>query len=185
MKYTLTLEHDDCGVESPTEYGGWELISFNPRHIGYKDPHDYISHVNQYGEPIPANIGIRRRLEIGTAFLFSVYEHGLSAYSLRGEGMQCRWDTTDIAGILLWKDSPKDLPKTYRERQEWARSFLDVYEDWANGNVYHFTVEDENGELIDSCGGFIGADHFMSCVKDAIPAGAEMAVTGDAAYLWN
>jgi hypothetical protein len=34
----------------------------------------------------------------------------------------------------------------------------DEYTNWAQGNVYGFTIEDENGEYIDSCWGFISDD---------------------------
>lgn len=189
----LTIEHDQ-DTENPMEYSDWQFISFNRNHIGYENPYDYISSVNQYGEPQPADIGIRRKLACGTAFLVSCYEHSGCSYSLRGEGMQCRWDTTDIAGILIYTGKLKYLPRDKRE--EYARSVLSVYTDWANGNCYWYSLEvgsnDIDGEWEseseDSCGGFIGVDHVLGEIRDSlasIEGEYELTVKGDCSWAYR
>ncbi len=188
-RVVLTIEHDD-DTENPMEYSDWKFVSFNRNHIGYENPYDYVSSVNQYGDPQPADIGILRKLACQTAFLVSCYEHSGCSYSLRGEGMQCRWDTADIAGILLYTGKLKYLPKDRRE--EYARSILSVYTDWANGNCYWYSLTvifpDGEEESEDSCGGFIGSDHVLSEIKDAI-AGIEgeyeLEVKGDCAWIYR
>lgn len=45
-----------------------------------------------------------------------------------------------------------------------------TYDAWAAGEVYRYEVEDEHGEVIDSCGGYIGdedAAYALECAKDA------------------
>jgi len=153
---TLTL-HNDIDIEMPDSgCDGWKLIPFNSNLVGYEDPSEYIAGVNEYGEVIPANIGIRRKLKTGTAWFAERYEHGNSVWSLIGEGPRCRFDTTRHAGILVWTGKPKEMPADMREKS--ARMFLETYTCWANGEGHGYTIEDEDGEHVDSCFGFFGND---------------------------
>ncbi len=160
-KVILTLEYDeDYRREDIDEY--WKLVSFNSRHYGYEDPYKYLTKVNKYGEIVPANIGIKRKIDCGTAFWLSYFEHGQCEWSLKGHGYQCRWDTTQIAGILLWDTNIKELPKTFEKREKWAESYLEAYTSWSNGEIYYYSIEDEeSGKSIESCGGFLGNDDDM------------------------
>jgi len=179
----LILERDS-DVENPCgqEDGwGWVVHSFNNRHSNYTNPSAFL---NRDGSGV--NIGIQRRLDCGTAFLLSCYEHGLSAWSLQGEGMQCRWDTTRTAGIMIWQGKAKDAGKNLKEREERARKTISVYTDWVNGACYYYRLEDMAGEEIDACGGFIGEDDLENNVLEAIKKHeVEVAeVDGEAKWLW-
>jgi len=182
----LILEHDSdvenpCGKELCDGWG-WVVHSFNKRHTNYTDPSEFLKR-----DGSGVNIGIQRKLDCGTAFLLSCYEHSGCAWSLKGEGTQCRWDTTQYAGIMIWQGKAKDAGKTVKEREERARKAISVYTDWANGTCYYFRLEDMEGEEIDSCGGFIGDDDLKAAVADAIK-GNNVEVTevdGDAEWLWK
>ena len=189
-KFTLRIDHDQ-DVESPCENdGSWKLYSFNPRHVNYRDNFEFFPESG-------VNIGIQRKLAVGTAFLVSCYEHSGIAYSLNGEGMQCQWDTSHTAGILMWEHSPKDMgAKTYAEREQDARNFLEEYNHWVNGHCYCYDIEKmetcptckhEHGEAVDSCVGFIGWDYLkqelMSEHPELFVPDVELEVTGDAAWI--
>lgn len=170
----VTINHDQ-DVECPTEYDGWKLYSFCTKHNNYKNPNIILS----------ANIGLKRKLTVGTAFVLSYYEHSGSIWSLKGEGPQCQFDTVPLAGILIWEETPKNLgAKTYIERQNDARNFLKVYNAWMNGECYGYLIERE-GEVIDSCGGFIGVEHIKEALKNEHPEifVDEAEITGDASYI--
>lgn len=164
MDVKLIIKHDQ-DTESPNTYENWKLVSFNSRHTSYGDPYDYLLPPDEYGEPVPANIGIRRKLKTGTAFILSYFEHGNCVWGLKGETHNCQWDTARIAGILFWEGKSKELPKSYEEREEWARSFLKEYTEWCNGNCYYFRIEDMEENILDSCGGFIGDDGLADDIK--------------------
>lgn len=61
-----------------------------------------------------------------------------------------------------WPEDGRSGPNWPRERTavEWIAKQLaievDVYDQWLRGEVYYYVVEDEKGETLDSCGGFIG-----------------------------
>lgn len=176
----IRIEYDQ-DTENPCEYGGWKLISFNRRHINYKDPSILLNR-----DGTAKDFGLRRKLAVGTAFLVSCYEHGNSHWGLQGEVMQCQWDTAQIAGILVWQEKPKYCGKTFEDRKKNARSFLEVYTSWANGECYYYSIEDMDGNDVDSCGGYIGWEHLMAGIKDA--CGTKYRIVekeGDAAYSFD
>ena len=177
----VTIAYDES-AESPSENDlSWTIHSFRR---GCEDPHKYIHAKN--GEIRANDIGLQRKLEVGTAFILSCYEHGNVAWSLKGEGMQCQWDTTQVAGILIFNGKACDLPKGYEARQKDARGFLETYNNWCNGQVYGYTVEEEiilscgHKEMreVDSCWGFFDTDHMAEEIKAAI-AGDTFTVKGN------
>lgn len=110
---------------------------------------------------------LQAKLDNGTAFLLSYYEHGLGKWSRQGCGTQCQWDTAQMAGILICPDDWTPVDETSRERQ--IDKTLEVYSDWCNGNVYGFDIEDADGDTIDSCGGFIGSEYIVEHIKSEHP----------------
>ena len=45
---------------------------------------------------------------------------------------------------------------------------MKCYTDWCNGTCFHYHIEDENEEWIDSCGGFIGEEHLLDGIVEYI-----------------
>jgi hypothetical protein len=185
LKPARLILKNDSDVENPCgkqDGWGWVVHSFNRRHTNFEDPFEFLK---QDGSG--ANIGIQRRLDCGTAFLLSCYEHGGCAWSLKGEGTQCRWDTTQYAGIMIWQGKAEDAGKTLKEREERARVAISVYTDWADGNCYYFRLEDMAGEELDSCGGFIGDKDLEVAVLEAIEHQKVevIEVDGEADWLWK
>lgn len=90
------------------------------------------------------------------------YEHSQIYYSVAGEGMQCRWDTSHSWAVwypnkCLLEDLERFKGKARRKRCiELARQACEVFNDWVNGNVYGYMVKDKDGNDIGSCWGFFG-----------------------------
>ena len=62
----------------------------------------------------------------------------------------------------------------------YLRAEVKVYDDYITGNVWGYTVEDKDGEEIDSCWGFIGSsddEYMISQAKAA--ADADLNKTGE------
>jgi hypothetical protein len=108
-------------------------------------------------------------------FLIDKYEHSCVYYSLAGEGTRCRWDTSN--GWALWApdaclmDELKGLKgKKRRDKAEkYARQACKLFNDWANGNVHGYNIEDKDGNILDGCGGYFG-DWDEYCKAEAISA---------------
>lgn len=200
----VTIDHD-LDVDSPCDRDEeFRFVSFNRYVIGSEPIDNYIRGFTAEGEAIPANPGLASKLRAGTAFWISLYDHSSRTWTLKGEGYHDRWDSTVYAGILLWDHDPNDIGRTYEEREKAARTFIEEYTDWAEGNTYYYKIEKivadhgfdpemddvddlEGVEEIDSCGGFIGEDWLTQNIREAIKDNgledAELIVEGDASWI--
>lgn len=178
--------NNDPDLENPCDTDGWRLYSFSDRHNSYKHPEKLglAMRLGEDGKPVVRNPGLRRKLETGLAFWLSYYEHGRCLWMLYGEerpGVEFRWDGTRIAGLLVWEEPPKNLGlKTYEERASSARLFLENYTSWCNGEGVCFSLEDEAGEIIDSCCGLYSIQDVIDEVVVGLK-GQRVKVQGDLA----
>ena len=83
--------------DNPLELTDWKLYSFSNRHINHRDPDDFgLYQEERGGEVKTSDVGLRRKLDCGTAFLLDYFEHGTGHWSLAGTGYQCRFDTANM-----------------------------------------------------------------------------------------
>lgn len=111
------------------------------------------------------------------AQLLACYEHGGQVWSLSGDGMQCRWDTSNRAGVFVpdtcLRDQLDSDEKNGKDRVAQARvyckQFLESYNSIINGDVYGCVVEtfDLEGEQVDedACWGFVGSKYAEETLK--------------------
>lgn len=180
LTLTIDFDHD---TENPCEYDGWEFISFNHRHASFQHPCQYLKPGKD--GPVGVSAELRNKLKNGFAFILSCYEHSGIQWGLQGEVWQCQWDTAQVAGLLIWNDDKTNLPRGFKKRQADARNFLKTYTDWVNGACFCFSLEDENGNDIGCCGGYIGAEALIEAVREALRDVDDysIAVKGEASYL--
>ena len=185
-KLKLTIQYDEMD-ESPLEYSDWKHVSFNNKHRGFCDPYEYLQPPNEHGE-VRGVFGFHNKLKHGTAFILSCYEHSGIAWSLMGEGTQCEFDSARVAGLLIYEGDLKWLPKTYKERQDQARSMVDVFTNYCNGQVFYYDLEeitpcskcgnDDHVEEIDSCGGYYELHQVVANAALNIVEGDEITIAG-------
>lgn len=187
MKYQVHIDHDDC-PENPCDWNEWRVVSFNRRHINFAPAEGY---VRRDGEPV--HIALRSKLNAGTAYVLSYYEHGDSAWMLAhsqewANTPDKQWDGTSVAGILLWEGKPNDIGKTPEERWNAARSFIETYTAWCNGHVYAYSIEKvvecdlghEHTEALDdaTCCGFYDLEHMFEEIREITADCDEVEVVG-------
>lgn len=136
--------YQDTDCESPLEYDGFDMISFKRFSTHFKDPEDL-----DWDD-------IKAKCERKEAFLLSCYSHGGESWGLQGEVMQCQFDTVNTAGILFLSD---DLLSNWdkdelESREKAARSFMEEYTAWVNGECYGFNIECDDLDIDEGCGGF-------------------------------
>jgi len=180
IKLVINFWHDEC-PDNPLEDGIWKMYSFSRRHSNHVDPEDVGFEYDDDGALGPDK-DLQAKLNDGRAFLLDYYEHGQCMWSLSGGGPQCRWDTSRFAGILLWEAENEGAhPSTAEERTEWAKSAVEMFTSWCNGEVYGYTVEafrvcecceqdvelsEEEANLdLPSCGGYYSND-FAGMLED-------------------
>ena len=172
-KYKVVATIDDDTHENPTEWSDErEVYSFNRRHCSFKDPDDF----GLTGRPpdvTSTRAGLRKKLEAGTAFILSCYQHSGIVWSLKGEGMQDRFDTAQVAGLLLQKGRRGE---TYAQREQRARGFLEAYNAWCNGEIYvaelqsYLEGEEADAKDLETCGGLHGRSGVDAWLKETCEA---------------
>jgi hypothetical protein len=169
MDYILTIE-TDIDAESPNDWDGWKLHSFWREHVSFTRREEFVD------ENDNLKIGIRRKLECGTAFWLIYYEHGLCLWKLYDAESVWKAD-----GILVYDGKVTDLSPDKAVRKEYAKGFVDAYTEWSNGNCYYFSLKEyESGLDADSCGGFYGLDDLAEGLNDYLCDGdLIVAVEGD------
>lgn len=169
-RLTVRIEYD-IDAEDPCDNDVFQVYSFSRKFTSFKHP-------DELGL---RSLGFQRKLDCNTAFMLDYFEHGGCAWSIHGEGMQCPWDTSRNAGVLLLNDPKAIRPEN---RVEQARNFLTVYNNWCNGEVYGYLIQDEDGEHVDSCWGFYSPEDVIEAANEAIgEKDVVVEVKGDCAYL--
>ena len=103
------------------------------------------------------------------------YEHSGISYSVAGEGTQCRWDTSKSWAVWLPDDCLLDELKGLKGAKrrvkciEYARQACELFNQWANGEVYCIVKETfgNNKKPIeyDIVGGFFGKEYAEEALK--------------------
>jgi len=158
----LTIEVDEH-PENPLDNTDWKLYSFSHSHGNSKHPDEFIQSRDRYGD-IHWSIGYKRKAQYSLAHVLSCYQHSGISWSFKGEGSQCRFDTAQIAGVLVWEGKAADCGATPEDREKYARAMLESYNEWANGSVYGFTLVDEENDIDESCWGFYGDGQELAAV---------------------
>lgn len=132
--FDILIDYDQW-AESPEEWG-----NFTVKH--WRDYDDGTGELTINGS----------KFADGRAHWVDKYEHGGASYTLHGEGVNDRWDTSRKWGIIEFTNEYATNGDTLEARREMARGDLREYTRWANGEVLDVRIE-EDGEWIDGNGG--------------------------------
>lgn len=122
------------------------------------------------------------------AIPLDVYEHSQICYSLPGEGMQDRFDTSrggavwvpDECAIENFEDKTLSHAENLEKAMGYARSCVEMYTNWCNGDTWGLVVqsydtESKESEYLESCWGYIGQKYALKDLevmfKRALKAG--------------
>lgn len=94
------------------------------------------------------------------AFPLFKYEHGGVAYSLGA--FSCPWDSGQCGYVLM---SKAEWPRQAKAVLS-AKSHVESYSSWCNGEIYGYIIEDSDGEHLDSCWGYVGDSKY--CLDEAM-----------------
>jgi hypothetical protein len=179
-KLTLRIEYDHDATD-PTTEDGWKVVNFYARHRSiHGGGRDRYLVEDKNGEFIGADIGWRRKLDVGTAFFLGAMEHSLVRWYVDG----CNGRPS---GLIYW-DWPVDQlgPKSYQDREKDAEVFIESYTEWCNGHVHWFELTDaDTGEEIASVGGLYDLKGSLTeVINENVKDDDEIVeVTGDVAWL--
>jgi hypothetical protein len=157
--YTIKIDQD-VFADDPTNWGNFTILDFRNRN-GNASIRDYLTDDD---ELVPE---MQAKVDAGQAFWFDVYEHSGTVYTLVGQGMNDRWDTSSKCGLIVFSDDyVKGVGKS--EREQYAAQDLSLYTQWANGDVYAVEIFDEDGESVDCQGENYGYQEAIDQAKGMI-----------------
>lgn len=138
--YTLTI-HRDYDSECPRN---WDNVG-----IIYAPHSRYLK--NEYkGDSSPSD-------DEYWIFPLSTYSHsGVSFYL---DTPQDRWDSWCDAKLLIPKSTEPDGHKA----RQLALAEVNELNQWNNSDVWGFTIEDQFGEVVESCWGFYSKEYLKEC----------------------
>lgn len=87
-----------------------------------------------------------------------LYDHsGLSMSTRRDYPFNCQWDAGQIGFIYC---TQKQVDDEFSGDVEKAKNYLAAevgcYDDYLRGNCFGYVIEDEEGDFVDSCWGYLG-----------------------------
>lgn len=92
-----------------------------------------------------------------------LYDH--SGITMNTTGFHCRWDSGQVGWIYVTKEKAREelgvkrITKKVEERiLEILKAEVDMFDKYISGEVYGFTLEDDEKGVHDSCGGFLGRE---------------------------
>ena len=98
-----------------------------------------------------------------------------SGLSMNTGGFGCPWDSGQVGIIYVSKEQVRKewgvkriSPKLHKQIVACLEGQVETYDDYLTGNVWGYTVEDEDGEVLDSCAGFYGDwERASGCLDEA------------------
>jgi len=159
-KPKLVIEHDQDS-ESPREYENLGVFVTSSSRYNSPDGEDNeeyrvmidcadSSNADEHAERIKAE------LEAKYVFPINKYEHSCVSYSI---GTSSGFDNGVCGFYIVYEDISE------KEAEEIINEELKTYTQWCNGEVYGFTLYDDNGEIEDSCWSFYDIED----IRDSLP----------------
>lgn len=77
------------------------------------------------------------------------------------------WDTSSV-GVIFDTNESREMVGTDPEHvEEVLRAEVDEYDSYLRGEIYWWAVEDEDGETLESCGGYLGNEGLKYALEEA------------------
>lgn len=109
------------------------------------------------------------------AVVLPLYLYDHSGITISTAPFHCPWDSGQVGwivaskeDILKWYHKKKLSKKLLDDAVASLHEEVDTYDLYIRGEVYGFIIEDEEGEVVDSCFGFYGSDHAKSGLIDSV-----------------
>lgn len=165
----------DSDVDSPRTWSNLgKFIVISSRYNSPDDDETFISIVketSQYATSQENHIElIKKEIEdLGDKVLYITpvcrYEHSGVSYSI---GTKHGFDYSNNGFYIVTEETLKGICEPLSSDEEYEKqisSEIETYNQWVNGEVYAFTLYDENGEHEDSCCGFYAIED----IKEHLP----------------
>lgn len=162
--------HDE-GAESPREWDNLgTMVCFHNRYV-LGDKHD-LNH-NDFNSWEEMQEFLEKNHNADIILPLYLYDH--SGITMNTRGFNCPWDSGQVGFIFISKEKIRkeyNVKRVSKKLLKKVESYLinevKTYDDYMTGQVYGFSIENNDGEEIDSCWGFFGYDDMIKDCKGTI-----------------
>ena len=158
----LIVSYDEW-AESPRNWDNLSKMIFFGKHSHLGDKHNINSDDYNGWEELEEAI----RKEYNVVILEKVYAYSHGGMTISTSPFSCPWDSGTLGFVIITKEDIKEnygWKELTKKRLDKAINFLDniikgeikVLDNYINGEVFSFQIQDEAGEIEDSCCGFYG-----------------------------
>jgi len=153
----MFVEYDEY-MDSPRSWDNVCKFIFigNYSHLG--DKHDFHESHDSFDAH---QKHIEKQLDV--AFITPIYAYVHSGMTISTEPFSCPWDSGKLGWVVMTKQALREnygvkrvTKKLIEKAMIHVEGEVKTLDNYIKGNVYWFKIEDENGEEVDSCGGFFG-----------------------------
>ena len=167
---TLKIMQDTYAM-SPREWDNiGQMVCFHKRYT-LGDEHSYDS--DDYNSWDEFEKALHKEHDIAVILPLYLYDH--SGITMKTTGFSCGWDSGQVGFIFVTKDkvrkeyNVKRISKSLLDKVEsLLKSEVYTYDQYLTGDTYWFELVDENGNTLDSCGGFFGRDPKENGMSDYV-----------------
>ena len=183
--YNINIKYDEA-LESPREWGNLgKMVCWHKRYTlgDEKLQEDYVyskecsvKNLTEYCDNWEEveNVLIKEFKAFIILPLF-LYDHSGLSLKTFPHGYHGSWDCGQVGFIFVTKDdvrkefNVKKISKKVKEKAEKILiSEVETYSQYINGEVYYFSIENEEGEQIDSCGGWYNIEEAITEAKSIV-----------------
>lgn len=168
-KPRLVIEYDDCPM-SPREWTNLGYFITIDSNYHSPDKNEELEAVikagGEYANSLEEHIKyIKKHFSEKVIAIYPInkYEHSGIVYRL---GTAHGWDCSNNGFYVITDKTQKEMGTAKKDFEKVIKGELDIYNQYANGEVYRFYLCDEAGEVVDSCGGIYSIDEIRDMLPD-------------------
>lgn len=173
MNYTLKIERDTDAQNPREEHDGFlgTMVCFHNKYDLGDKGHGY----SVFGDASGWD-GLRDLIQKDHAkgvVILPIYMYDHSGITINTSPFSCPWDSGQIGYIFtpiekVIEAFGNDEVQSLVRAMAWLESEVREYDQYLQGDVWGYTVEDGDGEHVDSCWGFYGEEVCRQEGKDVL-----------------
>lgn len=172
--YNIVTFYDDCPFDPREDDNLGTMACFHKRY-SLGDKVDFTAEDFSGWDEMEKHI--RGKLKAVVVLPLYLYDHSMQSISTEsfvGRAVHAEWDSGRIGFVYATKEDIRKnwmvknvTKKLLKETERILKGEVAHYNDYIEGNVYGYTIEDSEGNTIESVGGYIGYDYYDEMVKEA------------------
>jgi hypothetical protein len=168
MNYTYTVDQYCDEVDSPRDWDNLGLMVCWHRRYNLGD---------EQPRQDPADWAAWLKKEHPNAVILPLYLYDHSGITISTTPFSCSWDSGQIGYIYTTLERAQEMgfnqwKRLTKKRRDQLAAYLigevKTYDQYIRGEVYRYAIEDEDGQIVDSCGGYYDREDCEAVAKEAV-----------------